>query len=489
MAQDILSTNPTEILEQFQTAYVDQMGQRMRIGSEEYTLSAIYSYVLAHYAELVNKSYANQNLDTASGEFLDNIASKYGLNRTRPTYSNPWFEAHIKVNPECAYYGAHSRSFTYQIFKGGAWYKALQNEAHPQVELSEDYVRWIAIEPGDEYATKQEVLDSFLKKTAPKRNDPNTMVPMFAGMTINDVTDVQGNFNVAKSGNLSFAPMTDDDAFREYIKANKDLYRPGIAGAFEATAKNSSDYIADAHVLVQGEYNFQPGLVRVYCKPREFLTPNGQIPAYYSMAVMYDVPAVYEAIEKQNITTIGQTVVIGTDEGSANPAAATVVPARNTPVPLTYTFYVPKAYRGILFDPDPSVVDDRVTYEVLYRLKFAAVIAYLNKNVLNLGTPFLDMMPFTYMQLPLSTIAKTPEDLDILPPDGYQVSNTNAYTLFDYYKDLPVLGLHSISGNGSINGFLDGKVPCYPQNYIRLNGYGLYSANNDGPIRCNLEYI
>jgi len=66
---DILNTNPSTLLEQFQNAYFDQIGSRMTIGSEEYTLSSIFTYVLSMYAGLINNSYDNQNLDTASGIF------------------------------------------------------------------------------------------------------------------------------------------------------------------------------------------------------------------------------------------------------------------------------------------------------------------------------------------------------------------------------------------------------------------------------------
>ena len=101
---DILNTSPNAILEQFQNAYFDQIGSRMTIGSEEYTLSSIFTYVLSMYASLINNSYDNQNLDTASGIFLDNIAARYNLNRTPEVYSNPWFEGYFKFDSKSPYY-------------------------------------------------------------------------------------------------------------------------------------------------------------------------------------------------------------------------------------------------------------------------------------------------------------------------------------------------------------------------------------------------
>ena len=89
---NIMNTNPNQILEQFQNAYYNQIGRRMQIGSEEYTLSSIFTYVLSLYSGLINQSYKNQLIESASGEFLDNIAQRYGLSRTPEVYSKPFFE-------------------------------------------------------------------------------------------------------------------------------------------------------------------------------------------------------------------------------------------------------------------------------------------------------------------------------------------------------------------------------------------------------------
>ena len=101
---DIMNTNPTEILENFRNAYYNQIGVPMQIGSEEYTLSSVYSYVMSAYAALVNQSYKNQVLATASGEFLDNIGKRYGLTRTPESFGNPWFEGFFIISETSSIY-------------------------------------------------------------------------------------------------------------------------------------------------------------------------------------------------------------------------------------------------------------------------------------------------------------------------------------------------------------------------------------------------
>ena len=61
---EIMNTNPNQILENFQNSYFQQIGRRMQIGSEEYTLSSVFTYVLSLYSGLINQSYKNQRIES-----------------------------------------------------------------------------------------------------------------------------------------------------------------------------------------------------------------------------------------------------------------------------------------------------------------------------------------------------------------------------------------------------------------------------------------
>ena len=399
---DILQKTSTDIVEDFQNAYYNQIGRRMQIGSEEYTLSSIFVYVLAIYTALINNSYKNQVLDTASGQFLDNIASRYGLTRSPRTYFNPWFEGIFTINSECEYSG---RSFDI-----GALSINVNNHTYTNTtalfELRTDMIRFMCTEKHSDYLNKSELY------TALSQVKDSNDKPVFnlTNTKQSDYTDLQSISN----------ELSDED-FRKYIKQSKYLYNPGVASSFEAVAKNSSPNIVDARVRVQGDTGFVPGNADLYCKCYNMVA-NDQ---YKSMAIHLDNNAVYDAIKEMNITVIGQNVKVK--------FATPIEDSRQ------YVFFIPKVYKS-------------TQYENLYRLKFNAVCDYLN-NTMKINESFMPSMVLNLMLKPLSEISNNPEDY------GYSIEDTQ-YIEFDKYKDLPVLGLESVSTYT--------KRDCDPTTYILL---------------------
>lgn len=399
---DILQKASTDIVEDFQNAYYSQIGRRMQIGSEEYTLSSIFVYVLSIYTALINNSYKNQVLDTASGQFLDNIASRYGLTRSPRTYFNPWFEGIFTINSECEYNG--------RSFDVGALSINVNNHTYTNTtalfELRTDMIRFMCTEKHSDYLNKSELY------TALQQVKDSNDKPVFnlTNTKQSDYTDLQSISN----------ELSDED-FRKYIKQSKYLYNPGVASSFEAVAKNSSPNIVDARVRVQGDTGFVPGNVDLYCKCYNMVA-NDQ---YKSMAIYLDNGAVYDAIKEMNITVIGQNVKVK--------FATPIEDSRQ------YVFFIPKVYKS-------------TQYENLYRLKFNAVCDYLN-NTMKINESFMPSMVLNLMLKPLSEISNNPEDY------GYSIEDTQ-YIEFDKYKDLPVLGLESVSTYT--------KRDCNPTTYILL---------------------
>ena len=399
---DILQKTSTDIIEDFQNAYYNQIGRRMQIGSEEYTLSSIFVYVLSIYTALINNSYKNQVLDTASGAFLDNIAERYGLTRSPRTYFNPWFEGIFTINSECEYSG--------RTFDVGALSIVVDNHTYTNTtalfELRTDMIRFMCTEKHSDYLNKSELYTALLQV-----KDSNDK-PVFnlTNTKQSDYTDLQSISN----------ELSDED-FRKYIKRSRYLYNPGVASSFEAVAKNSSPNIVDARVRVQGDPLFVAGNVDLYCKCYNMVA-NDQ---YQSMAIYLDNNAVYDVIKEMNITVIGQKVNIR--------FATPIEDSRQ------YVFFIPKAYKS-------------TQYENLYRLKFNAVCDYLN-NTMKINESFMPSMVLNLMLKPLSEISNNPEDY------GYSIEDTQ-YIEFDKYKDLPVLGLESVSTYT--------KRDCDPTTYILL---------------------
>ena len=386
---DILNTNPNTILENFQSAYYNQIGKRMQIGSEEYVLSSVFTYVLSLYAGLVNQSDKNQNIDTASGEFLDNIAARYNLSRMPEVYSNPWFEGRFYFG-DSQYRGRSFDVGEIRITVGGHTYVnsnaiAMATDSIP--------VRFICTEAHKDYLSTSELIAELAK-----------------------VEDTNGDkiFNAAylKSYRLSemqgISNELSDDELRTYIKENMRLYVPGVAGSFEALAKASSDDIIDARVRVQSDIGFRAGYVDLYCKPYYYQSHSD----YAAMIRVLDIPNVASVIADKNLATVGQTVTVN--------SATSISDIRS------YRFFVPKAYA------------DDAEYVSLYTCKFNAVRGYMNNWVLKINEPFIPSTIVTYMTKSLSELSNDPADFGLSPDDL-------GYKNFDKYKDLPVIGLESIS--------------------------------------------
>ena len=386
---DILNTNPSTLLEQFQNAYFDQIGSRMTIGSEEYTLSSIFTYVLSMYAGLINNSYDNQNLDTASGIFLDNIAARYNLNRTPEVYSNPWFEGYFKFDNNSPYYNRPFDPKMVTIVVDGHEY---YNDSVIVQAVDQQPIRWVSTQPHQDYLSSYE-----LHKTLENAKD-------LAG---NKVFDLEPYFSTYLTNLNSVTRVLDDEAFREYIKRSKQLYIPGIAGSFEALAKNCSDNVVDARCRVQTDKGFIKGNVDLYCK---FYNYN-EYDIYHAIIPPMELPYIEQAIKEKNLLVIGQNLNVK----RANRLYDT----------RSYAFFINKVY-------NTSV------YQELYNLKFKAVRGYLNNKGLKIGEDYFPTKLIVMMTQPLTQFSSDPHDF------GWNLSDIG-YKKFDEYKDLPVIGLSSIS--------------------------------------------
>lgn len=386
---DILNTNPNEILEQFQNAYFDQIGSRMTIGSEEYTLSSIFTYVLSMYAGLINNSYDNQNLDTASGIFLDNIAARYNLNRTPEVYSNPWFEGYLKFDSKSPYYNRPFDPKTVTIVVDNHEY---YNDSVITQTTDQQPMRWVSTKEHQDYLSSYEL---------------HKVLEVAKDLAGNTVFELEPYFSTYLTNINSVARELDDEAFREYIKRSKQLYIPGIAGSFEALAKNCSDNVVDARCRVQTDKGFIKGNVDLYCK---FYNYN-EYDTYHQIIPPMELPYIEQAIKEKNLLVIGQNLNVK--------RAARLYDTRS------YAFFINKVY-------NTSV------YQELYNLKFKAVRGYLNNKGLKVGEDYYPTRLIVMMTQSLTQFSSNPHDFGWNPTDI-------GYKKFDEYKDLPVIGLASIS--------------------------------------------
>lgn len=404
---DIMNTNPTEILENFRNAYYNQIGVPMQIGSEEYTLSSVYSYVMSAYAALVNQSYKNQVLATASGEFLDNIGKRYGLTRTPESFSNPWFEGFFIISETSSIYTDPEHSD--HIYDAGEL--SINIKGKTFVNRDEVYIARIP----DQYSNIIPFSCRFVcESTAPLPFEDSQFRSIY--LTAED-----------EDGNLAFDPACaaysdlvmlvqashelNDEEFRKYIDEHKYIFCPGMANAYESVTELSTPYISDARCRTQNDPGFIPGNVDLYIKPI-FLNKDISYGSVEDLVSEQDVDAIKETCTGAGIITIGQTLNVH--------VAAAVSDKRR------YTFYIAPEYNT------PVNIH-------LYKLKFNAALGWLN-NHMKIGETYIASKAVQIMKQDLSTLSTNLRDFGIVD------TTSDEYIYFDKYCALPIYGTAAVQG-------------------------------------------
>lgn len=80
---DLIDIKPRELLDLLKSAYYDQTGKTIQIGSDEYAAASAQAYAWSVLLGDINNATQNRFIDYATGEYLDAIATNYGIN-SRP---------------------------------------------------------------------------------------------------------------------------------------------------------------------------------------------------------------------------------------------------------------------------------------------------------------------------------------------------------------------------------------------------------------------
>lgn len=346
----VMDTTAKQILETYQSAFYEQIGRKMIIGSEEYTLSAIQSYVLAVFSEMLNASYNNRFLSTASGVFLDAIASQYSLDRKPVTFENPYFDGSFLFNnPDGRTYNAGD----YVITLAGYSYT---NTDSFTMNNANTPIKWSCTQTHSEYLTKAEIESALVGN----------------GKVFYSVAQLSDGLQSVE------APITDDDAFRAYIEQNKRLYQAGIAESFESVARLASERIVDAHCIRQSESGFEAGKVSLQVKPLDGITNR-------NIVNRFDVPTIEKAISDLNLLCVGQSLQVN------------VLPYRNFTI-AGMTVYIDKTYT----DNGQSLVNSK-----------CAACKYWINNHLKITDPIYPGAIIDFLKTPLSEFSTNPADFNM----------------------------------------------------------------------------
>ena len=240
MTTKLLSYAPNEILDLFKSSFYNERGTPMIIGSDDFTASATFSYVLSVLTNAINVAGDQRFLESATGEYLDAIAGSLGLSRPEPARANAVF----RLKP-VATGNIDTNGWRASDASGRAFVKT---------------------EP---LSLKRNVKVDVLLYCTEAGSSAN-------GLPVGSISNIEAGSNlVSAASNTTMSGGGDDGypytaagdkAFREYL-LNRKGYFPvgGSAPAYRSKCFELGDKrLLDVHVLQDGEDGYVQGKVKIY---------------------------------------------------------------------------------------------------------------------------------------------------------------------------------------------------------------------------------
>lgn len=280
MSLDLLNTDPKQFLDALKTAYYEQTGETLQIGSDYFAVSSVYAYCLAVFFNAVNSATQNRFIDYATGEYLDAIAANYGI-ESRPD-------------------GYHATAeFSISLIQG------LTSATFPPGS--------IVISDGSG--------NKFTNRYAVKITSPNSTTILYSqnpgtqynGIPANSLTTVESgeyyissatNTVITSGGTDGFPYTTDgDNQYRTWLKNEiKSFSGAGTYAAYEARARNADPRVSDVYVLRQEDEGYQKGKVKIFIYCKEYMS--------YDIGQDQVVSIVQNACSDESFRPIGDLVEV-----------------------------------------------------------------------------------------------------------------------------------------------------------------------------------
>ena len=235
---DLIYISPNEILDLLKTAYYNQTDETIQIGSNEFASSSAQAYAWSILLNNINENTRNRFIDTATGSFLDAIASNYGIDQ-RPN-------------------GYHATAKFRVLFH------------NPNVLTIPANALLIQDDAGNQFTNPYETLVS------PGNNPYIVLEAVEAGTKYNGIpvgrisTIIEGTTYITGISNSTMTAggtdgFSDDDLYREWLKTQIQSYAgAGTYQAYEARAKNADSRVLDTYVLRQNDIGYEKGKVKIY---------------------------------------------------------------------------------------------------------------------------------------------------------------------------------------------------------------------------------
>ena len=240
MTTKLLSYTPNEILDLFKTSFYSEHGTPMIIGSDDFTASATFTYVLSALTNAINVSGNQRFIASATGEYLDAIAGSLGLSRPAPAHASAVFHLTPVSTGNIGANGLRVSDTSGHVF-GNTEPLAMTRNVKVDVLL---------------YCTEA--------GSAANGLPVGSISNIAAG---SNLVSAASNTTMSGGGDDGY-PYTaaGDQAFREYL-LNRKGYFPvgGSAPAYRSKCFEVGDKrLLDVHVLQDGEDGYVQGKVKIY---------------------------------------------------------------------------------------------------------------------------------------------------------------------------------------------------------------------------------
>lgn len=264
MSLELLDYTSEGILQLFRDEFYKQYGKPLIIGQDEFTNSAVFTYVLTILVNAINHASDMRFIDTATGLYLDAIAAVNGLSRPNAQPASAVFD----------------------------WAPKTQNAVYQP--------GFIQVSDGNGHLFKNtQILSSnqslcilYAENTGTDYNGiPIDSINIMEGQTA-QVLDSIRNITVTDGADNGYQYTPDGDAkFREYIKTQRSAYIVGgTAPAYRAKAMGVDNRILDAYVFKDGDLDFERGKVKV-----ALLFDREQVGSYVRNAIVGQVQVILRA--------------------------------------------------------------------------------------------------------------------------------------------------------------------------------------------------
>lgn len=353
MSLNLYNLDINSILEFFRTAYFDQYGETLRIGSDEFNAASVFTYALSVLINNLNSSAKQRWIETATGEYLDAIAATYGLSRP----SGYQATTTVRLTPT-------------------AYPMIIPPES---VTISDSSGKYLFTNPFEIQLFGQ---GTGIFRAVNAGSDYNGIPAGGLNTIAEGSVYVSAAINTVPTSGGANSMDGDDEAFRAWLKTEIQSFSgAGTYLAYEARARNTDIRVKDVKVIQQGDALYQKGKVQIIVLPDASTPdPDTVIQLVQESCSDRSFRPVGDFVETQKAIQFNK-VMTAVCHVTYPERFAPLVDARNARILQEYNAYLgEKIARPIVYEEIASrlcAIDNDGVYALDVRFEGAGTIGYM----------------------------------------------------------------------------------------------------------------